>query len=301
MAYPSADTFSSLIDEVITSLQGFGTDNDAICTLINACSATDLVISVDDTDNISRGLIEIDEEIMYVLTADNGQAVIPPWGRGYKGTVAVNHTASSAISVAPTWPRAVVAREVNNTIRAVYPNLFAVGTYGTTASPTTWQYAIPAVIDRILAVEWRWGNTTDIDGWTPVRSWEMISSADTSDFGSGKALLIGEPLVSGARIHVTYAMAPTLLVNPSDVFTVTGLAASSRDVILYGATSRLLPWQDTARIPVESVSSDAQDTTKPVGNAIGIAKEIRNLYASRLADEVRVLADRYPTKSHKVR
>jgi hypothetical protein len=223
------------------------------------------------------------------------------WGRGYKGTVAATHSAGSQISIAPTWPRAVVAREVNNTIRAVYPNLFAVGTYDFTASPTTWQYSMPSVIDRVLSVEWRWGNSIDIDGWMPVHSWEMSQSANVSDFGTGKALMIGEPLVSGARLHVVYSRAPSVLVNPSDVFTLSGLPSSARDVIVYGATSRLLPWQDSARVPVETVSSDAQDNTKPVGNGIAVAAEIRKLYTSRLQDEMRSQANRYPSRQHRVR
>lgn len=299
MAYPTNDTFSSMIDEVITSLQGFGTDNDQVCTLVGGLGPTDINISVDDTDDVSRGVIEIDQEIIYAYSADQGQIVVPPWGRGYKGSVAASHTAGAMVSVAPSWPRAVVAREVNNTIRAVYPMLFSVGTLELTANSYTWQYAIPSTVDRVLAVEWRW--TTSIDGWMPVTGWEVIQSANTTDFASGKALLIAEPLPPGARLHVVYAKMPTLLVNATDAFTLTGLSASSRDVIIYGAASRLLPWQDTARVPVETVSSDVQDTPKPVGNAISMAKEIRNLYAIRLGQEQQALIDRYPMKAHKVR
>lgn len=299
MAYPTNDTFSSLIDEVITSLQGFGTDNDQVCTLVGGIGSSDTSISVDDTDDVSRGIIEIDQEIIYVFSADQGLIQVPPWGRGFKGSVASAHTAGAMVSVAPSWPRAAVAREVNNTVRSVYPSLFAVGTLELTSNSLTWQYQIPATVDRVLSVEWRW--TTTIDGWMPVTGWEMIQSANTTDFASGKALLIAEPLPAGCRIHVTYAKQPTLMVNPTDVFTVTGLPSSSRDVIVYGAASRLLPWQDTARIPVESVSSDVQDSLKPVGNAISLAKEIRNLYAIRMQAEQQALMDRYPMRAHKVR
>src|ERR1700759_1297627 len=166
MAYPTNDTFSSLIDEVITSLSGFGTDNDAVATLIQSIGPDDLTFSVDDSGNIGTGLIELDEEIMYVNSADQGTVTIYPWGRGFKGTVADSHALYSPISVSPTWPRAVVAREVNNTIRAVYPNLFAVATTDFLASPTEWQYNMPGDIDRILSVEWRW--QTSIDGWMPI-------------------------------------------------------------------------------------------------------------------------------------
>lgn len=300
MGYTTNDSFASLIDEVITSLQGFGTDNDQVCTLTGALNASATTFTVDESDGISRGLVEIDEELLYIDSADNGTVNVTAWGRGYKGTNPTSHAVNTAVSVAPTWPRAVVAREINNTIRAVYPNLFAVGTVDFTVTGLTWQYSMPASIDRVLAVEWSW-LASSIQGWTPLGGWELVQSANTVDFATGKALLLGEPLPSGTRIHVTYAKPPTLLVNGTDLYSSSGLPSSSRDVVVYGAASRLLPWQDTGRVSVESVSSDAQDTVKPVGNAVALAKELRNLYASRLADERRVLQDRFPSRSHKVR
>lgn len=299
MGYPTADTFSSLIDEVITSLQGFGTDNDQMCTLTSAVDASAVSLTVDDSDAISRGLIEIDEEILYVSNADNGNVVIQPWGRGQKGTTPAIHTAGSPISVAPTWPRAVVAREVNNTIRAVYPTLFGVGTYDLVTDALTWQYSVPANIDRVLSVEWRW--VSSVEGWRPVPGWELIQSANTTDFATGSALLINDPLPAGCKIHVTFAKPPALLANPTDAFTLTGLPASSRDVIVYGCAMRLLPWQDSGRVPVETVSSDVQDATKPVGGGITVSNQFRNMYNARLADERRSLLTRYPPRSHKVR
>jgi hypothetical protein len=299
MGYPTADTFASLIDEVITSLQGFGTDNDALATLTESLNDNATTFMVDDTEEIARGIIEIDEEIMYVSSAENGSVVIMPWGRGFKGTVASAHANGSPVSIAPSWPRAVVAREINNTIRAVYPQIFAVKTTDFLINSITWQYELPADVDRVLAVEWRWSNT--VDGWIPIHGWETIQSANTIDFTTGKALLISEPLPSGVRIHVTYAAQPTLLVYATDLFTLTGLASSSRDVIVYGAASRLLPWQDTGRVPVETVSSDVQDTVKPVGMGVSVANEIRKLYATRLQDERRALLNRYPSRTHKVR
>jgi hypothetical protein len=177
--------------------------------------------------------------------------------------------------------------------------LWAIGTNDFFSSPTTWQYTMPSAVERILSVEWRW--TTDLDGWMPITGWELIQSANVTDFTTGKALLISEPLPAGCRIHVTYAQVPSFLSLPADTYASTGLPSSSRDVIVYGAASRLLPWQDTGRIPVESVSSDVQDSLKPVGNGIALSKELRNLYVTRLADERRALLERYPSRSHRVR
>jgi hypothetical protein len=80
-----------------------------------------------------------------------------------------------------------------------------------------------------------------------------------------------------------------------------GLPSSSRDVIVYGTAARLLPWLDTGRVPVETVAADLADQNKPLGNAVSLAREMRNLYASRLNSEKMALRERYPIKSRRVR
>jgi hypothetical protein len=298
MPYPVIDTFSSLIDEVITSLQGYGTANDQVVTLTSDMLGGDLTMQVDDSDSISRGLVEIDEEIVYVTDADNGTVTIPAFGRGFKGTTAAAHAAGSPVWVAPTWPRAAVAREINNTIKSLYPSLFGVATVELTSTTATWQYGLPAECERVLAVEWRYNYP---DGWTTVKSWESVFSANTTDFPTGRSLLIGEPLPTNGKIHVTYATLPKALSLPENVFTLSGLAPSCRDVVVLGTAARLVPWQDTARLPVETVPSDALDNNKPVGNATSVAGAIRQQFQLRLDQERRALLDRYPTRTHRTR
>jgi hypothetical protein len=293
--YSTTDTFASLIDEVQTSLQAFGVANDQVATLTSSPDASDLTFTLDSTDNISRGIIEIDEEIMYVDYGENGTVYIPAWGRGFKGTVAASHTTGSAVWISPTWPRATVAREVNNAIRAIYPDVFAVATADITSNSTTWEYELPSDCERVLAVEWRWNAP---QGWETIKRWEMVHSAQTSQFSSGKALLIGDPVPYNSTLHVTYAKIPSLLSSPSDLFTSTGLSASCRDLAVLGAATRLIPWQDTARLPVETVPSDVQDVGKPVGLASQVAGTLRQQYSAKLAAERRSLLDRFPTRSH---
>lgn len=298
MPYPTIDTFESLINEVTTSLQGFGTANDQVVTLTSDILGTDLTMTVDDSDSISRGLVEIDEEIIYVTDADNGTVTIPSWGRGFKGTTAAAHAAGSPVWVAPSWPRATVAREINNTIKSLYPQLFGVATVELVGASNTWEYGLPADCERVLAVEWRYNFP---DGWSTVKSWESTFSAYTTDFPTGRSLLIGEPLPTNAKIHVTYATLPKALSLPESVFTLTGLAPSCRDVVVLGTAARLVPWQDTARLPVETVPSDALDNNKPVGNATSVAGAIRQQFQLRLDQERRALLDRYPTRAHRTR
>ena len=298
MAYTTTDTFSSLVDEVITSLQGFGTNNDQVCTLTSNMDADDLSFTVDDSDNISRGIIEIDDEVLYVSYGENGTVYVPAFGRGFKGTAPIPHTAGVAVWVSPTWPRSTVAREVNNTIRSLYPSLFAVGTVDIESSSSSFQYELPADCERVLAVEWKWNYP---NSWNTVKAWETVHSASTVDFPSGKALLVGDPLPINATIHVTYAKIPSVLPLSTSLFTESGLPASARDVVVLGTASRLIPWQDTSRLPVESVPSDALDLGKPVGTATQVAGSMRTIFQARLDQERRAQLDRYPTRAHRTR
>jgi hypothetical protein len=298
-AFSTTDTFGSLIEEVRMSLSGYGVDNDLVCSLSADIGAADLLIGVSDTSAVSRGIIEIDDEILYVKSNSSGTLTIEPFGRGFKGTTAAAHTTGAMVSINPTYPRSIVSREVNNTIRAVYPDLFAVKATNITTDGNNWQYVLPADLDRVLLVDAKW---TVIDGWEPVREWDVTHSADTSDYATGKFLSLGAPWGAGVTIRVTYAAEPTLLSASTDVFsTVTGLPSSSRDGIVYGAAARLLPWLDTGRVPVETVMADLADANKPLGGAVSLAREMRQNYQLALRQEREQLLAKYPIKTRRTR
>jgi hypothetical protein len=70
--YSSVDTFNSLIEEVTLSLGGFGSSNDMVCSLAYDIAANDLIIGVDDSAAVSKGIIEIDDELIFV-TSNNAR------------------------------------------------------------------------------------------------------------------------------------------------------------------------------------------------------------------------------------
>lgn len=298
MPFPTSDTFGTLIDEVILSLQGWGVGKDQMTTLASDITDAATTIAVTDTGEVSRGIIEIDEELIWVQSSDGVNLTVPPWGRGYKGTIPEAHDAGEAVSVNPTWPRAVVAREINNTVLSLFPALFAVGTTEQSASSTVWQYSLPADTERVLDVEWRWST---IEGWRQVRGWDLTHSANTTDFATGKMLTLGEYIPTGSTLRVTYAKPPSVFSAASDAYSVTGLPSTSKDVVVLGTAARLTPWLDVGRLPVQSVEADALDSPRPLGTSVQIAREIRARYDARLAEERRALYTKYPLRAHKVR
>jgi hypothetical protein len=298
MAFPITDTWGSLTDEVILALQGWGQNKDQLSTLQTAITAGSTTLSLTASGNVGRGLIEIDDELIWVDTVDGVNLTVPTWGRGFKGTLAEAHLAGSAVYVNPTWPRSVVAREINNTIKSLYPSLFAVKVASFAASSVVWQYAIPEDAERILEVQWRW-NT--IDGWQQVNGWDLSHSADTTDFATGKMLSLPTYVPSAATVRALYAAAPTTFSAASDAYSVTGLPATSKDIVVLGTAARLTPWLDVGRLPVQSVEADALDSPRPLGTSIQAGKELRNQFNARLQEERRALYMKYPIRAHKVR
>jgi hypothetical protein len=298
MPFPSTDTFGSLIDEVLLALQGWGQNKDQLSTLSSGISDSSLSLAVTAAGEVSRGLVEIDDELIWVDSSDGMTLTVPPWGRGFRGTIPGSHSAGAAVSVNPTWPRSVVGREINNTVRAVWPGLFAVKGTNFSASSVTWQYEIPADAERVLEVSWRW---SVIEGWREVRGWELSHSADPSSFATGRMLSLMEYVPSGAILRVLYAALPTTFTNASDAFSVTGLPVTSKDIIVLGTAARLTPWLDVGRLPVQSVEADALDSPRPLGTAVAAARDLRARYDARLIEERRALFTKYPIRAHKVR
>ena len=294
MTFTTTDTFDSLVDEVITSLQGWGVDNDQVMTLVNGVSATDLQFTL--SGDISRGLIEIGQELIWIDTVDAAVATAQPWGRGFKGTTPAAHAAGSMVSVSPSYPRSVVAREVNNAIRAVYPTLYAVTAANVTVDEN-WQAALPADLDRVLMVEWQ----TPTGPWSMIDAWEAVHVADPATFSTGKGLLLGRPTPPGATVRVTYAAPPSLLSTGDAPFTATGLHPGARDVVVLGAAARLLPWMDAGSLPKQTVTADLMDQQVPVGAAVSVSREIRNRYLARLGEERQALQARHLPRAHAVR
>ena len=83
-----------MIDEVSINLSGYTLQQDratylktAITTTTSPSSAP-TIVSLASTDSVGKGIIEIDEELLWVDTYDRvgNTATIAPYGRGYLGT-----------------------------------------------------------------------------------------------------------------------------------------------------------------------------------------------------------------------
>lgn len=297
-------TYANLVDEITLNLSGYTLRQDRTTHLTDNLTDTGLSLSLGDVSNIGKGAIEIDDELLWVDTYDriSSTATIAPYGRGYHGTTPAAHTANTKVTVAPTFPRATIKKAINDTIDAVFPNLFAVGIHTFTYNSVKTTYSLPADTQTVLYVSYK--PTGPTEEWLPVKSWRPDVFANTSSFATGQSISIYDRIESGRTIQVYYAKKPSTLTNslPSDIFeTVTGLPSSCKDVIVYGASYRLASFLDPGRLNYSSAEADNADTKIQYGSGASTARFLLALYQQRLNEEGKKLKDVYPTRIHYTR
>jgi hypothetical protein len=294
-----ATTLLDIMNDVQLDLSGFTYRQDRVTYLTQQATSSDLVLYVASTENIGKGIIEIEDEMILVDSYDrqSNTLIIAPFGRGYNSTTAAQHNANSKIIITPTYPRAAIKRAINDTVNAVYPKVFAVANAPVSFLASRTTYEVPAPAIQILSMAWQSVGPTK--EWLPIRQWRWDPIAYTSSFTSGRTVSIYDNVLPGRTINIVYAKLPTVMNNLTDDFeSTTGLPSSMRDVIIYGAAWRLSSYIDPARISITSAAADEFDAKRPYGTGTNVTKGLQALYQQRLEEESLKQKIQYPTRVH---
>ena len=294
-----ATTLNNLIDDVQLDLAGFTYRQDRVTYTVEAVAIDDLVIQVASTDNIGKGIVEIDDEMMWVDSYDRqaNTITIAPFGRGYNATTAATHAVNTKVVITPTYPRIAVKRAINDTINSAYPKVFAVGTTTASFLASRTTYSVPAEAIQILSMAWQSVGPTK--EWLPIRQWRWDPIAYTVAFATGRTVSIYDNVLPGRTINIVYSHMPTAMTAVDDDFeSVTGLPSTMRDVIIYGAAWRLSSYVDPARISISSPAADELDVKRPYGTGTNVTKQLQALYMQRLEDESLKQKIQFPTRVH---
>lgn len=292
-------TFNDLVEEVLINLEGFTLRQDRTTFLTTGIDNNDLTVALASGDNIGKGVLEIDDELIHVDSVDRSDrsATISPFGRGYRGTTAVAHSLNAKVTFAPSFPKISVKRAINDTIRAVYPSVYGVASTTFLFNPSVTTYSLPAEAETVLAVSY--DTIGPSNEWLPIRRWRHDPTSNTGQYATGNAISIYEPIVPGRTVNIVYTKTPTPLSNANDVFTtVTGLEERSRDLIVYGAAYRMASFIDPGRLTFTSPEADQNDTTRPFGSGTNTARYLLALYQQRLQEEKNRLIGKYPVRVH---
>ena len=303
-------TLSNMIDEVSMNLSGYTLQQDratyitAAVTTTTSPSSAPTILTLASADNLGKGVVEIDEELLWIDNFDRvgNTATIAPYGRGYLGTTAATHAADAKVTISPTFPRFAIKRAINDTISAIGASIFAASTTTITSNAAVSAFRLPTTgttlnIRSILAVAYQaLGASKE---WIPIRTYRFDGNANSTAFDSGQTISIYDNIPSGRTIQVVYSTDPVPFTTNADVFTTqTGLPESCKDLVILGATYRLLSNLDPARASMISPQADEVDAKRPYGSSQSITKQIYALFNQRLNEEIKNQQDKYPIRIH---
>jgi hypothetical protein len=293
-------TLSDMIDEVRASLAGYTLRQDRITYLTTAITSTDTAMIIGSSSNLAKGIIEIDDELIWIDNFDQGSSTLnsaPGFGRGYQNTPASPHAQYAQITLTPTFPRNIIKKAINDTINSLYPKLWSVAstTFTFNASQTT--YALPDDLESILYMSWQ--TTGSSQEWLPINRWRSDLMANVATFNTQKTVSLYENIQPGRTVQVWYTTTPNTLDNGTDDYAdVTGLPSSSSEVVILGASYKLLSYVDAGRINLSSAEADLNDTKIPSTAGVSASRYIFALYQQRLNEEALKLQDKYPIRIH---
>ena len=305
-----ATTLTNMIDEVSMNLSGYTLTQDrstylrTAVTTTTSSSTSPTTLSLGSTDNVGKGIVEIDEELLWIDTYDRvgNTATVAPYGRGYLGTTAATHAADAKVTISPTFPRFTIKKAINDTINAIASSIFAAGTTTITSNAAVAAFRLPTTgttldIRKILSIAYQTIGASK--EWTPIRSYRFDGNANSTAFTSGQTVSIYDAIPSGRTIQIVYAKDPSpFTANTEEFPTQTGLPESCKDVIILGATYRLLTNLDPARASMVSPQADEIDSKRPYGSSQSLTKQVYALYSQRLTEEVKSQQDKYPIRVH---
>lgn len=292
-------TLADLQAELHDYLHSFTGVQEDLVALTQPLSATDTQVQISGSTRVTRGIIQIDDELIWVEAEGSGTLTIPPFGRGFRNTVPADHAAGSMVVIDPTYPNKNLKAALLQVQQEIYPEVYAVKTATFNFNPSQATYALPGACQRILAV------TYDMIGpsksWAPIRRWELVTDANTTAFANGKAIDLREAPDPGRTVQVVYAGAFDPFTLPTDTLVSLGHQESHRDLLVFGAAYRLLQFSEAARLSLVTAEAQARSAFSQPGAATNVARQVYALFQQRLQSEAANLSKMYPVTSHMTR
>lgn len=289
-------TFAEMTEQVLSEISSYVRNQESLTVLTASITASDLTLNLDDATAISKGIVEIDDELVYLKRAlpVDGTALVLPGGRGWRGTVAATHAIDAIVRNNPTFPKTHIHRAMNETLKAI--DLYVIDSYEFTFDGSTYVYTLPADATDVTGIT---TETLDSSGrWAVVRHFRLDRNYwPTGSLVPRMAVELQESPTPGRIVRVQY-LRPASTLSVGDEFSASGLPASCEDLIRLGAMWRLLSTIDPGKVVATSPSADVLDNPVPAGRPGEVSKYIYQLYSARLAEEKAKQSDDFLTVIH---
>ncbi|MFF9268612.1 phage adaptor protein [Streptomyces rochei] len=282
-------TLDQLVRQVRQQLLGYSMSQESVSELSAAMGPTDTTFSCDPSTvgNISRGLVEIDDELILVKSFDAQSGLVAVMGqingRGYEGTTAASHEAAALVTSSPAFPKARIKAAINETIRSLYPTLVVFGSTEITKLAPVVEYELPSEVEGVWYVTGQLVGPSKVA--QPLPNWRYNPKARSSVFPSGKSIQLFDYVTAGQAMKVVYSKGPQALTSGSDDFTATGYPERYTDLVVYGACKRLVPALESARLQLQAVETTERAPLVPPASATKVAQLYASLFAERLDEE----------------
>lgn len=145
---------NDIVNEVHLNLLGYSLDQEQLTVAAGAIASGDLSFSVADSTQLSPGVIEVDDELMWCSAVDPNANLVYVLVRGMYGSIAAAHSSGALVRNNPKYPRNTIKTAINNTLTSSYPDIFQVTSTTITANQVVGAYPIPAEAEEILSVSY---------------------------------------------------------------------------------------------------------------------------------------------------
>lgn len=269
---------------------------EATTYLTGAVNATDLVLPVAHPSYLTRGLIEVDNELMHVNTVAETSAQLMPFGRGTGNTTALPHLLNSRVTNDPIFPRQRIIEAFNRCLQNVQLELYAVKTDTFTYSVVRTSYPLPADAIRVLGVQYQVVGPSQ--EWVNVTHWDVDHNTDT---GTGQAIILHEQIQAGRTVQITYAAELAVPSTPTTDLEGIGIPAWMQSVLMYGTAWEIVQFMEPARLQLRTVEARTEAAGTPPGSASALAKQLYAMYQLRLDQARKRLLTTHPSPKHYTR
>lgn len=257
-------------------------------------SDTSITLSYDLGGFRAGSVIECESELMYIWEATTASKTLVV-ERGYAGTTAASHSASTVLTVNPRFPRAQMLDSLNaelddlsSTMNGLYRVVATSLTYN--GSDKQLNITSAASIIELLDVRLRYL----ADEYPVIRGVRLQRDLPTTDFASGFSLVFDQPVMAGT-LRVTYKAPFTRAsTESSDLQTACFLPVTCEDIVEAGIVIRMMNAREIKRNFTESQSDTRRADEVPPGAVRDSISNLVRLRRDRITAEAARLKAQYP-------
>ena len=288
-------TVGTVVDRTVRQLMSGTVEERNKTTLALTATGTTVTFQYDLSGIRPGGVIQIDSELMYVWEISAGSKSVTV-ERGWNGTTAAAHAASSIATVDPKFPRAQILEAINaelDDLASPMNGLFQIKILELNYNGTDLMINLPTtdkIID-LISVSLRYISTDYIK----VRRCRLIRDLPNDDFNTGYAVRFDEQVRAGRMIIVYKTPFSNVTSESQNIQNVTGLPTSCEDILILGSQIRLVGPREVKRNFTESQGDTRRSDEVPSGAVSNSITNLLRMRRDRITSEAAKLMRQYPT------